>query len=305
MYIKEKISCNLLRSKLLCAIALSGLLIGCGQISEIYMVDSLVRGDDYREIGGLTSTRQYIPDPINLNADTMTSYSRGDDKPRETLTKPVIEIANTDTHGRNDAMDFLIGRSNLVCDKHTAAIISGSSTTNFVLAEVTTLLSGLGSLFTAESTIRALSGSAAITNATRAQYNEAFFQNMLNSTIVSAIRESRKILLAEMEVRRTSDLNAYSGYQMIDDVIQYHLACSFYSGLVALKEAAQKIRPTTADVGLRINSVRDQLTNIRGEITRAASARDTSLAQDLKNVEKALVAEYQRLVLLQTSARSQ
>lgn len=291
---------------------------GCAQLRDPYMVDALINGTkapnavtenrnrttpdhkdvdetDYKDVD---NTDQFVPQPINLATYEITLYEQkgGRDDP---IRKPVIELANWSTEGRNSTMDFLIMRSDIICEKHTAAIISGTAATNFVLAEITTVLSGLGAIFTPTSTVRALSGAASISNATRAQYNEAVLQNMLNTTVVAAIRETRKGLLDGLEARRLTKIESYSGYQMIDEVVRYHQACSFYSGLVALKDAAQKIRPSSAEVNESIENVEARLDAVRIRIKDADKDGKPELKLDLESLEKSLTAEYSRLIHVQ------
>ncbi len=288
------------------SIALAVVLIsGCSRLRDPYMVDALINGtsavdpEDQPDYKDVDDTDQHVPQPINLATYKIPLYE--DEKDADPKIGSVVEIANWSKDGRNGAMDFLLMRSDIICEKHTAAIISGTAATNFVLAEITTVLSGLGAIFTPESTIRALSGAASITNATRAQYNEAVLQNMLNTTVVSAIWETRAKLLSNLEAKRSYELKEYSGYQMLDDVVKFHQACSLYSGLVALKDAAQNIRPSTAEIGQRLKTLETRLKEVNAQIV--AAKEDPTLMSSFENSRNIIAAEYARLIQMQGIAR--
>jgi hypothetical protein len=82
-------------------------------------------------------------------------------------------------------------------------MVGANDLINFSLSEVTTILAGAGALVTGLTAAKILAGSAAITNATRTQVNEVFYQNALKAAIIQKINSSRTTLL------QTIDINSY------------------------------------------------------------------------------------------------
>lgn len=128
------------------------------------MVDSLTvdRNSERFEQGSM----QFVQKAFDIDTGKLPSSAAG--KQPAPDGPSAYEDAKSDMSGtmRNDLMDHLIRSSNNICEAHKAGITSTASAANFGLTEVSTILSGLGAILTPASTVRALSGAAAITNAT-------------------------------------------------------------------------------------------------------------------------------------------
>jgi hypothetical protein len=126
---------------------------------------------------------------------------------------------------------------------------------NFSLAEVTTVLAGAGAIVTGATAAKILSGSAAAANATRTQMNEVFYQNAIKSAIIQKMNDIRVAQLAHVnKLSFTGDadsspptaLKLYSTEAMLNDVLDYHNKCSFYSGVTNLTQTASSTTPPGA-----------------------------------------------------------
>ncbi|MBI3675634.1 MAG: hypothetical protein HY243_03360 [Proteobacteria bacterium] len=243
------------------ALTTASLLISaCSTVKDAYMVDSVTKeeNDVTLDQSGLFLNGQYVPVAINI-------YDPNSKFPG--TQQSIYAFAGLDAASRNRAMDYLVQRSNRICEAHEAGIIADASSSNFGLSETATILSGMGALFTPAATVRALSGSAAIVNATRDNFNNVFYQNILASAVVKSIDKTRTEKMSALEASRTKSINDYSADQMVRAVLEYHSACSFYSGLVTLTDAAARINPSSVELTERITALKDKLTELNATIS--------------------------------------
>lgn len=202
--------------------------------------------------------------PINLDTYQLIvcdgsdfDVAKVDEKGNLTNCKPVFayQAAVRDGTGeaRNRLRSALVKRSDLICSQTQAQIVGSNDLLNFSLAEVTTVLAGAGAIVTGATAAKILSGSAAATNATRTQMNEVFYQNAIKSAIIQKMNDIRVAQLAHLnKLSFTGDadsspptaLKLYSTEAMLNDVLDYHNKCSFYSGVTNLTQTASSATPT-------------------------------------------------------------
>jgi len=272
-------------------ILLATALAGCGAIKDAYMVDSLTIDETSEPLEKRSA--QFVPKPFNVAEGRLPSSKAGNSP--GTVQPSAYEEAKSDTTGamRNDLMDYLVGNSDKICDAHKAGIISTASMTNLGLTEVSTILSGLGAILTPASTVRALSGAAAITSATNANINQATYQSLVTEAVVGSIEQTRRDKLANLLLNREKALAAYSVDQMLVDVNAYHQSCSFYAGLVSLNKAVERINPTSTELEARIKALSDQYQN--NMVTLAAPNTSDGVKNNLNAANATISASVAQL----------
>lgn len=150
-------------------------------------------------------------------------------------------IADESGGARNRLEAVLVGHSNLICSQIEAQIVGTNDLVNFTLGETTTVLAGSGALVTGATAAKLLAGLAAMTNATRSQVDEIFYENELKAAIIQKINELRAATLQTMATASVSSgkpvlLTVYSAEDMLNAVQTYHNLCSFYVGITSLTQ---------------------------------------------------------------------
>jgi uncharacterized protein YunC (DUF1805 family) len=150
---------------------------------------------------------------------------------------------------RNRLEAVLLRRSDLICSEMKSEIVGTNDFLNFTFGEGTTILAGASAVVTGMSASRILAGLAAMTNATRSQINEVFYDNALKAAIVQKIDDMRSAKLSEIKKSSSTTtgapkpLNTYSTEQMLVDVQNYNDLCSFYSGVTGLTQSSTAYTP--------------------------------------------------------------
>ena len=236
--------------RLLFLMLVLSILCSCATARDAYLVDSLTtRTNGYESINPLSdrSNMQVVPTPFNLDTEKFPGADEDDES--------AYGMASDNADHRNRLMALLVERSEHVCRAHEAAIISNSAVANFSLGSITSVLTGLGTIFTPASTVRIMSGSAGIVNATRSEFNSVFYQNLLATAVVKAIEIQRVAARAELIARGQESIKQYSVDEMLADVASYHGLCSFFSGLVALTQTTDRVTSSSVELSSRIHSL--------------------------------------------------
>jgi len=148
---------------------------------------------------------------------------------------------------RNSIQERILAASNQRCNEYKKFLRQFEAEGNFLLGTATTVLGGLGAIFTPAATVRALSGSAAITSGTRAEFQEDFFQRLATHVITAGIDARRQELYRDMKDRQKEPYLTYTVSAAINDAVTYHSACNTVVGLQAANDSIQK----TQDPGLK------------------------------------------------------
>ncbi len=271
-------------------------LAGCATARDAYMVDSLTKeGNKYRSVNPYTQRKnlQLVPPPFDLDNEKFPENVGDNSAP----SAYKLAIDNNDIETRNRLMDTLVKRSRLICEAHKASIVSNSATANFSFGSITSLLTGLGTIFTPASTVRALSGSAAIVNATRSEFNNVFYQNLLATAVVKSIELQRTKKFSELIVKRSDDVSVYSVDTMLSEIVQYHELCSFYSGLVSLTDAAARVVESSVELTSRINALEERLKKNRALLSGASTEIERTR---LNEMNEQIVRDIQQLTIQKT-----
>ncbi len=170
---------------------------------------------------------------------------------------------------RNRIQDQVFSSSQLACAIFKRNLRIQESRVGFLSGAATTVLGGLGAMFTSANTARALAGSAGITSGLGAEFRQAHFANLATEVITAGIDAKRASIYDQIDTRRhhtaNGTLSAYSMENAIHDTIRYHAACSVDAGFEAAKDAIQLTRnPGLNELGNvidRVNSLRNRLRN--------------------------------------------
>jgi hypothetical protein len=107
----------------------------------------------------------------------------------------------------------------------------------------------------------ALSGLAGISNASRSQVNETFYQNAVKVAIMQKIDELRAKKHDDINKLSSKDTTVYSVQDMLTDVADYHNRCSFSVAVENLGTNTPKVEIPT--VAAQIKPVRDALSAVK------------------------------------------
>ena len=281
-------------NRIIVSFCMIGFLTGCATARDAYMVDSLTKeGKEYNSINPSSprGDMQVVPPPFDLDEDRFPESQKEDENGEASQPAYLVALKDKTERSRNRLMDYLVKRSNIICEAHKASILSNAATANFSLGSVTSVLTGLGAIFTPVSTVRALSGSAAIVNATRSEFNNVFYQNLLSTAIVKSIEEKRTEKYSELASRRSEKKDTYSVDEMLSDVIQYHELCSFFTGLVTLTDAAARVTESGVELNARLDSINARLSQNKNDLKSATGDE----ADQLKSERLQLFRERQQV----------
>jgi hypothetical protein len=103
---------------------------------------------------------------------------------------------------RNQFQDYLLWRSEQLCESHKAGIVSTQSGANFTLNSLTTILTAVATVATGNLTKSILAASGGGTNAIRSHFNEDFYQRVVAPVVVRKINELRAAELQQLMSKR-------------------------------------------------------------------------------------------------------
>jgi len=142
----------------------------------------------------------------------------------------------------------LIAISNEMCEAHKRSIWGNEASFNMITSTLTNIFSGAATVVTGGTGQAALAALALFSNAERSLGNEIVYKNMLAHAIVQKITEQRTTLRNSITTNiKASSIKNYYDYPInlaLNEVIDYHNACSFMSGLeLAIKEGTKDKKP--------------------------------------------------------------
>jgi len=119
---------------------------------------------------------------------------------------------------RNSIQDQIMVHSENYCRYFKAKLHDTDIKVNLGLGLASTVLSGLATIFTDPTTVRALAGAAGITSGSQSRYNEVMFANLAVQTVIAGIDLSREKLLREINGYRffpldKDDIDEFKGLE--------------------------------------------------------------------------------------------
>lgn len=147
---------------------------------------------------------------------------------------------------RRQIQDTIIAESNSLCGEYEQALNRFNQEGNFLFGSASTVLGGLGALFTDVTAARSLAGAASITSGVRSELNSDVFQQQAIQVITNGINSRRKRIAQIMACHVNDSLQNYTLERAVAQAFKYHEACSLIEGL----EEANKATSQGSDVGL-------------------------------------------------------
>jgi hypothetical protein len=151
---------------------------------------------------------------------------------------------------RTHVQEALFAKSVALCNAYKKQLLQASTEQNLIMGDASTLLAGLGSIFSKAATVRPLAAGSAISSGFRSEYNSDVFQTLNIQVITAGIEKRRSEWYAAVLKTRSCSIKDYTLNQAIKDAFYYHASCSLYAGL---EEASLSIhqaqRPGLDEIG--------------------------------------------------------
>lgn len=249
----------------------------------------------------------YVPEKRlteNQNQDAGVNAETGSEM--ETNTK---DTANTSEKNDNQkelrqcAASYEIA-SDKICTVHLSKIFGNRAVTNATLGIVASGAGIAGGLVSGTAA-NALSGSSGFLTADRSILNEEIYRNYVAEAIIKEIIDNRKTLKANILTDIVKGDKSASGIlgeqEVLQRVLEYHDACSFYAGLTSLIGKAGVSGQSTSDVKKNLDNqivtLKDKIKEITAQIDKE---KDSATLADLKKTRKT----YQDQLMAYQTARN-
>lgn len=184
---------------------------------------------------------------------------------------------------RNRFQDYLLWRSDKLCQRYKAGLIATQSGVNFTLDTITTGVAAVAAVVVAPAT-NILGAIGAISSGTRGHFNEDFYQRFIAPAIIKEIDRSRsgrlKAIMSKRGIniddRPIADVNAsgvviipvkdqkivlmqnYTLEESVADVERYHQMCSAAAALGELAKDSPRFKDTATGIKDRLALLRSQ-----------------------------------------------
>lgn len=301
------VSNNAARSRSLsCAVLLlSGMLLGgCADLRETMAAKPAFTDGVGTEPFNLT--RDCIPAHQDATGQCNTTASTPPSKPSTYARISEMTDTNELVTWRNRFQDYLLWRSEKLCQIHKSGLMATQSGVNFGLNVLTTGVAGAAAVVTAPAA-NILAAVGAFSNGTRGHFNEDFYQRFVAPAMIKTIDSSRTDRLNKIMAKRgiagldrptfdtvttasvTSSgskvlvttqtptpnpvprkfvlMQDYTLEEAVADVERYHQLCSVTSALAVLVEDKAKFGDTTKGLQQRIEFLRKQQLDNKKQMT--------------------------------------
>ncbi len=189
---------------------------------------------------------------------------------------------------RNEIQDRIIAASNQRCGAYIQRLKQFDAETNLQLGFLTTAFATAGAIFSAESTIRASSGLAALFSGFRAEFNQEYFSNKTVHIIAEGIRSGRSEILRDIyQVRENASITDYTIWAAIADGIAYHDNCSLVAGLEQVARAVERVDNPGIKQMVKVFNELGAIQNGVNNLPRLASAGVTALSAQNNDAQAA------------------
>lgn len=155
------------------------------------------------------------------------------------------EVLSTDDTGcrqlRHQAIAILILESEAECVSHRKTIYGNDNAFNITSGSFTNLFSGWSAVAPGERGKSVLSSLALLSNSERSLVNETVYRTVLVPAVDKKIQQTRAEKAIAINNNLSKSMAEYPFVRALSDVIDFHYACSFMSGLQrALEEGNQE-----------------------------------------------------------------
>lgn len=263
---------------------------GCGWLENQYTNDpAIAEGNDRRSVQtpGEGPTFDLWRACIPAERDPNGACPRG---------STLHQINNFITNGqnfqaallRNRLQDYLIMRSDQMCEKHRSGVLSTQAVTNFGMSTVTTGLTATAALVVAPAT-NILAALGAMTTGTRSAFNADIYQKYVAPAIVKKttdLRNTKLLQIGRRQFTQSSDaskppqltsIEIYTPEAAVGDVEVYNQFCSFAWGIATLGDSDAKFEDSATGIQRRMELLRkqqiandEQMKKLGGENSTAA-----------------------------------
>lgn len=156
---------------------------------------------------------------------------------------------------RNQIQDRLKVSADQLCDEYKANVIRKQARGNFWLGTTSLFLGTTGALVKGIDAARSLSGSAAFFTGIRSEYNQDFYLDQTIAVISKAIDKRQIELYQSFKPSRDLEVSDYTVIRAINDISNYHAACSLHSAISFTDKAVEKFDLTrSAQEAEKINA---------------------------------------------------
>lgn len=188
---------------------------------------------------------------------------------------------------RDQAVAALVIGSDQLCLDHRRSIYGRDAAWNVATGTLTNLFAGMAAVVTSESRKSILSALALFSNSERSLVNEAVYKQMIVTSVDKKIVEIRDAKQSAIYAELKKPIAQYPLHTALRDVVDYHVSCSFMTGLQrALDEGTQG---TNAQKVLRL---RANFAAVASQVPKATpgSQEETLLKERLTAISEALKA---------------
>lgn len=189
---------------------------------------------------------------------------------------------------RNEIQDEILRASEQRCNTYKLYLQTIQSNASFLSGSASTILGGLGAIFTDSGVSRALAGAAGISAGVGAQFQESYFMSLAVPAISEGIDNGRQTIFKQIRNQRTTDIYGYTLQHALLDAVRYDGACSIPRGLQEVADAARNIRTPGAFVMQRAieqfaaaRSSLNDLANAEAGITTSGGVIGSPIDQDV------------------------
>jgi hypothetical protein len=169
---------------------------------------------------------------------------------------------------RGQIQDEVLRASEQRCNTYKLYLQTVQSNASFLSGSASTILGGLGAIFTDSGVSRALAGAAGISAGVGAQFQESYFMSLAVPAISEGIDNGRQTIFKQIRDQRSTDIAGYTLQHALLDAVRYDGACSIPRGLQEVADAARNIRTPGAFVMQRAI---DQFAQARQSLNRLSS----------------------------------
>ncbi|WP_126516831.1 hypothetical protein [Sphingobium amiense] len=190
-----------------------------GPVDEDQMAKPVQAGGRHSDCGAIAASFQHV---IGSSSEGGLSSSR------------------YTTQQRNEIIDILMATSNRKCTRYVAMLKNADAAVNSSLSISAIITSGLGSFVGGVNTAKALSGSAAILSGSREAINQTYLSNLTIHVLAAAMEKARDRLRRDITNREACSTSSYTLSRGLEDIFQYHGACSISVGLAEAAIAVER-----------------------------------------------------------------
>ncbi len=219
-----------------------------GLIREIFMP---------KAVGGKGGGGFFVKDPCEHQALAINDISvdpAQQDKLHGEMCS-LVEFKNQKDGTARNCSNYLISRSDEICELHKSHIYGDRTVMNTILGTLA-LGAGVAGTMTGAGAAHFLAGSAGFLTGGQALMDKEIYRNFVTHAILLKMDTRRNDFLKSPELAYRNEKNDDKkiGYAKVrDDAVKYHNLCSFYDGLTSLLDEAGGSKKTEAVNAVLVN----------------------------------------------------